>query len=275
MQQRLTEGSEAYESAYETAYSNVSSLFTITRDLNYLAGRGIPSAFEERHLVAMRYLVTPPISADDLETLTGISSNFSRLRTSSDQWSSVVELLAGRIDKNRFPWTPTARSPEPEEKSAALLSTSTLMAMETVRTSRRSVLRVTQETSAATALRESGYQEVRRRRISSRADFPAAGEFCLETSVGSKRADIALVTRQGRAYAVECKASNSAVNSFKRLNREAISSAQSWLHEFSGQVQPAVILAGVFRPANVMAAQASDLEIYWSHDMPRFVRSLG
>ena len=69
-----------------------------------------------------------------------------------------------------------------------------------------------------------------------------------------------------RAMPVECKASNSAVNSFKRINHEAAGKARAWLTGFGRrQIIPVAVVSGVFSPANLETAQSEGLTIIWSH----------
>lgn len=64
---------------------------------------------------------------------------------------------------------------------------------------------------------------------------------------------------------IECKVSNSAVNSFKRINHEAAGKARDWISGFGQrQVIPAAVIAGVFNPANLATAQYEGLTIYWN-----------
>ena len=76
---------------------------------------------------------------------------------------------------------------------------------------------------------------------------------------------------------VECKSSNSAVNSFKRINHEAVGKARAWLDEFgSRQIVPSAVIDGVFSPSNIETAQAEGLTIIWSHrleDLTGFIES--
>lgn len=76
---------------------------------------------------------------------------------------------------------------------------------------------------------------------------------------------------------VECKASNSAVNSFKRVNHEAAGKARAWLAGFGRhQIVPCAVIGGVFNPANLDTAQAEGLAIIWSHrlqDLAVFIES--
>ena len=84
--------------------------------------------------------------------------------------------------------------------------------------------------------------------------------------LGETRADIVVRLHDYRAMAIECKASNSAVNSFKRVNHEAAGKARNWITGFGKrQTVPAAVIDGVFSPANLEAAQDDGLAIIWSH----------
>ena len=76
---------------------------------------------------------------------------------------------------------------------------------------------------------------------------------------------------------LECKVSNSAVNSFKRINHEAAGKARAWLAGFGNrQTMPGAVISGVFNPANLETAQAEGLAIIWSHrlsDLTDFIES--
>lgn len=107
---------------------------------------------------------------------------------------------------------------------------------------------------------------------------PAAGEFCGESRLGDKRADLVVGLADGRVMPIECKASNSAVNSFKRINHEAVGKAHTWLTGFGSlQVVPVAVISGVFNPSNLETAQDDGLALFWSHrlaDLADFVNSL-
>lgn len=74
---------------------------------------------------------------------------------------------------------------------------------------------------------------------------------------------------------VECKSSNSAVNSFKRINHEAVGKARAWLAGFGGrQIVPVAVISGVFNPTNLETAQTEGLALIWSHrldDLAEFI----
>lgn len=67
---------------------------------------------------------------------------------------------------------------------------------------------------------------------------------------------------------IECKVSNSSLNSVKRLNNDAAVKADVWQRDFGlRQVVPSAVLAGVYRLANLLEAQERGLAIFWSHDL--------
>jgi hypothetical protein len=77
--------------------------------------------------------------------------------------------------------------------------------------------------------------------------------------------------------AIECKVSNSATNSVKRLNNDAAVKAEYWLKMFgTSQVVPTAVLSGVFKVLNLEQAQERGLALCWSHDLDKlgeFIRS--
>ena len=115
-------------------------------------------------------------------------------------------------------------------------------------------------------LRDIDFTEVSPRDMPLLDAAPAPGEFCGESKLGDTRADLVVRLYDRRAMPVECKASNSAVNSFKRLNHEAVGKARAWLAGFGGrQIVPCAVISGVFNPANLETAQAEGLALVWSH----------
>ena len=85
-------------------------------------------------------------------------------------------------------------------------------------------------------------------------------------SRGSDNADLIVRLDDDRLLAIECKGSNSEINSRKRLNKEAVHNARAWLGRFgSDQVVPAVALQGVFNARYVAEAQETPMAIFWGH----------
>jgi hypothetical protein len=67
---------------------------------------------------------------------------------------------------------------------------------------------------------------------------------------------------------LECKVSNSTLNSIKRLNNDAAVKAVEWVRDFGSRgVVPAAILSGVFKRAHLEYAQERGLSLFWAHDL--------
>lgn len=65
---------------------------------------------------------------------------------------------------------------------------------------------------------------------------------------------------------IECKVSNSATNSVKRLNNDAAAKAEAWLKDFgTRQVVPTAVLGGVYKLRNLEDAQDRRLALFWAH----------
>lgn len=229
-------------------------------------------------LTAFRYLAAPPVSEDDLKTLAETTLSASALRSNPAEARRVRDVVLHVIDPHRFPWIKEGRDPSPHERDRAVLASAALVAARKVETARRSDAKKKQEQTVRAALRDIGYEEAAPRDIPTLDHAPGPGEFCGESKLGDTRADLVICLHDRRAMALECKVSNSAVNSFKRINHEAAGKARSWLAGFGHrQTVPAAVIGGVFNPANLETAQAEGLAIFWSHrlsDLTAFIESI-
>jgi hypothetical protein len=96
------------------------------------------------------------------------------------------------------------------------------------------------------------------------------GEFCGESIVGGDKADVVLRLNDTRLMLIECKVSNSAVNSFKRINHEAAGKARKWLSSFgTAHLVPTAVISGVFNINNLLRAQEDGLTLFWAHDLKK------
>ena len=106
---------------------------------------------------------------------------------------------------------------------------------------------------------------------------PNPGEFCGETRLAGKRADVVVRLRDSRVMPIECKVSNSAVNSYKRVIHDTGGKAVNWYRALGdAQVIPAAVLSGVFSPANLEDVQDNiRVALFWQHrlkDLADFVK---
>lgn len=225
--------------------------------------------------MAFRYLTAPPISEDDLKTLADAKLSPTALRRDPDSARRVRETVLHILDPKRFPWIAEGRNHREAERTIAIVASATLATAQKVQTKRRNDAKSDQEEAVKQLLRDMDLTEVGRRDIPFLPDAPAPGEFCPESKLGDSRADIVVGLYDRRVMALECKVSNSEVNSVKRVNREAAGKARAWIAAFGQrQIVPAAVLSGVFKPNNLATAQRDGLALFWLHrldDLKTFI----
>ena len=228
---------------------------------------------------AFRYLSAPPISKDDLETLAATSLSPTAAGDELRR-ARLLEVMRAVLDPRRFPWIAAGRSPRPHELKAAALATSTLIASQRVQTLRRGDEGAMVEGAVKGLLVGMGWQLASARPLGGVQnllnDSPPPRSFLTQVNLGADNADVLIRLDDGRLLAIECKGSNSEINSRKRLNKEAAQNARAWLQRFGSQVVPGVALQGVFNPRYVIEAQDTPLVVFWGHrleDLRRFVEA--
>lgn len=274
--ERFQEPLELYVEHLDECLGTVEELVELTVDLAELRPRAAEVVADARYIEALRFLAGPFISVDDLRVIAQTSIAPTALRADPEAAARVVDTVLAGLDRRRFPWVGEGRLPGEDEKAAAALATASLMATERARTLRRNEARMVQESAVADALRRAGLREVDAPRvIRTLEEAPGPGEFCTERTFGDRKADLVVGLWDRRRMPLECKASNSATNSYKRVNHEAASKAETWLQDFGrSQVVPAAVLSGVFKRANLEDAQARGLTLLWAHrldDLPDWI----
>lgn len=273
---RMQEPLEAYLEAFDRYRAAVEDLLEMTVDLSQLGKLAIEVVSEPALLEALRYLAGPPVSADDLRVLTESSLAPSKLRRDPEASRRVVETVLMGLDRNRFPWVAEDREPTENERAAAAMASAALIASRRVMTDRAGEANQAQEREVADALVDAGMARVDARSIRALDEAPARGEFCGESLLGRRKADLVVRLWDGRAMPIECKVSNSSLNSIKRVNNDAAVKAGIWLDDFGKlQVVPAAVLAGVYKQAHLLSAQDRGLAIFWSHDLGELAGFVG
>ena len=214
----------------------------------------------------LRYLAGPPISADDLKVLAETSLAPGRLAKDAEAAKRVIDTIRQAIDPVRFPWIHEHRKPNAAETAAAILASAAMLTKQRVQTDRANESKGAQEAAVKAFLLGMQFKDVPPRDIGTLAAAPASGEFCGESYVGTRKADVVVRLHDGRLMPLECKVSNSSTNSVKRLNNDAAAKASTWTREFGTiQVVPAAMLSGVFKIHNLEQAQDANLTIFWAH----------
>lgn len=273
---RMEEPLEEYLEAFDGYQGVVEELLESTVDLKQLDTQLIEVVTNEELMRALRYLPGPPISEDDLKTLADAVLTPSRLRADPNMAKSIAEVILNGLDRRRFPWVTEDREPTEAERSAAVLASAALLATSKAATRRRNEDKEFQENQVMDALESAGLKRVAARDIPVLSAAPAPGEFCAESKLGTRKADIVVGLWDRRVMPVECKVSNSSTNSIKRLNNDAAVKAVSWKHDFGTvQVVPVAVLSGVYKLHNLQDAQTRGLTIFWAHDLDRLMNWIG
>jgi hypothetical protein len=272
-QERMEEPLEAYLGFFDEYLGTVEDLLETSVDLAQLDTTIGQVLADKKLLEAFRYLAGPPISDDDLKVLSEAASfSKKRLKEEPEIAQRALDVVRDVLDRRRFPWVKENREPTEAEKAAAVTASAALIANSKTGTLRRNKGQKEQEALVRQGLLDRKFEELKRRKVVTLGDAPAAGNFCPESLLGGTRADFLVGLWDKRVMAIECKVSNSSVNSYKRLNHEATGKAVSWLTTFgTNGVVPVAVLSGVYNLANLVDAQARGLTLFWAHDLDQLL----
>lgn len=223
--ERLREPVEQYLEVFDGYAASVRSLLSETGNLSRLTYTSSETLTDPDLLEALRYLTGPPISADDLKTLADASLAPNKLRDDAAMAARVIDTILASLDTKRFPWVAEGRPPRDHELGAAAMASASLMATQRVQTNRRNQAKTDQEGAVKAYLADIGLTEVESREINTHGEAPPPGSFCGECLFGHRKADIVVQLHDGSLMPIECKVSNSATNSVKRLNNDAAAKA--------------------------------------------------
>jgi hypothetical protein len=265
--------SDSWSTHYNSARKKFELLFDKLSDLNVggISDTNLAEAYGLGLGEAIRYLAGPPISDDDLQVIADVDSIAPGILSSNPEALRKVFRVIGRvIDPYRFPWMGSCTSPTSQQREAALIASSVLLAAQRIATERRMGGKDLQEAKVKDYLQSVGLTQVPPAAINTIVRGPQTMQFCGECKLGERKADVVARLHDTRLLALECKVSNSATNSVKRLNNDAAVKAEYWLKQFgTSQVVPAAMLSGVFNVMNLTQAQTRGLALFWAHDLGR------
>lgn len=221
----------------------------------------------------MRNTDRPTVSEDDFKNLSGAgTSSASRFRD-GELAEATLDYLARNINTDVFPWVASGMEPTDEQRHAACVAIAALVADQKTKTYMRGGSSKAQENIVReTLVSECGMSPVEGHDFRLSADGPARGQvFERETKVAGTKADIVLGLFDGRIMCLECKVSNSEVNSFKRLNHEAVDKVFKWRAAFGEQCVSGAVLQDCFKTANLVSAQDAGAFLFWSSDLSPLV----
>lgn len=262
---RLNERDPEYLRHFDESHRMLVELFEQTNDLITLGDPAALAARTDLILDIGRFTAGPPVSADDFWTLLGKEG---KTLTRPDV-IRAVGLLQLLTDVRRFPWIRAQRPPTNEERTVAIVATASLRAVERARTGRRLSEPARQENGVVDALVKAELQSVDRVTRPDH-DLPP-GTFKKGVKFEGKQCDILVRLFDERFLALECKSSNSAVNSVKRLN-DISEKEKVWRDARGNKVVTAGVLAGVFTLSDLRKAQEEKrLFFFWEHDLDKLI----
>lgn len=270
---RLDEPLADYNTKYPTAsaaaeavVNALSTLISLPTDRTLVADL----VGNKEKYAALRSLAATPISTDDLQTLLRSKVNKTALRSNQTLADNLSQLLTSCLDPHRFPWVEASRAATAIELEKAKLATAVLTAVSAVQAGRRGDERKALEGRVNDVLVRAGFTKVTKPKggIQLPTQAPKPGEYMVNCKFGEHNADFVIGLWDGRVLAIECKASNSEVNGYKRLNKEVVVDAGDWIRKFGENfVVAAAALRGVFKADNVEQAQNQRVYLFWWHRM--------
>lgn len=250
-----------YDTFMPEAIAKVTRLMDQTDDLTTLAG-GAALLANPLLVTPLRALAGPAISESDFATRSGVSG---RLTTAKAE--AAAAFLLGRLSRFLAPWmfeTPIRR-PTEAERSSAIKSGANVIANQMTATAQRKIAGRSQEASVHALLESEGYTKVTPRDVLTLQP----GEFCGEVRVDTKKSDVTVCKWNGDLTFIECKVTNSGVNSVKRLadclDKHTVWAA--WGIENGRTIQTAAMLSGVINMVTLNGAQDRGLFLFWDHDL--------
>ena len=97
---------------------------------------------EDDLLMALRYLGAPPISADDLKTLSGANLAWTQIQADPAKAAAIRDVILAILDPKRYPWVKEKRKPTKIEIEKAILAATVTASSQRVQTKRRSDERI-------------------------------------------------------------------------------------------------------------------------------------
>jgi hypothetical protein len=273
------EGADSVGEATDWAVSlaeirlQVVATLAASRDL-----RDLRSALEAdgRHMLIFRHLLAPPKSQDQFKLLCDSWSKGSE-KSGRPQKPEVVravsEVLAQWMDRKIAPWLVAKRDPTEVERELLVERVISFIAPKMTETQKRNRLSAKQESAVVELLKSLGWTQLPSVTIDTRASVPPKHfmnktRFATATTT-AQEVDIACGFKASYVAAMECKVTNDATNSVKRVN-DVLKKAAAWKSHWGSFVETAALLQGVIKPEDVQRLTDEGVKVFWSHDLDAF-----
>jgi hypothetical protein len=240
--------------------------------------RGVSAALQQSgcHMLVLRHLMAPPTSQDQFALICPIwskSSENSGAPVIAHKADEIAERFAEWRSSRLTPWLKTQRPPSLREVSSLMTAVAPLIAEKRVATARRNRLARLQEDGLMERLLARGWKLLSSRTIDKQGAIEP-GQFMHKARFASSKkgraeVDVAIGLTDKLVLALECKVTNDETNSVKRIN-DVLKKAVAWREHWGSFIQPAALLQGVIKRADVERLLEADVEVFWSHRLDLF-----
>lgn len=230
------------------------------------------------HMLIFRHLLAPPKSQDQFKLLcdawSKASENSGRPQT-TEAVRAVSAVLAQWMDREIAPWLTANREPTKVERELLIERVISFIAPKLSDTQKRNRLSAEQESAVVELLKSLGWIQLPSVTIDTRAAVPPKHfmnktRFATATTT-AQEVDIACGFSGSYVAAMECKVTNDATNSVKRVN-DVLKKASAWKDHWGSFVETAALLQGVIKPEDVQRLTDNGVKVFWSHDLDTFAK---
>lgn len=158
--ERVSEPLEQYLSYYQESREAIETILELTVDLQDVRQHAVDILSDSYLVDTVRYLASPPISRDDLETVADVTLAPTLLTQMPDRAERLLDVILMGLDRERFPWLGEGRDATEAERNTAIVSTAAMRAFRQVETWRRNEGKNSQEQSVTNFLiQQVGYEK--------------------------------------------------------------------------------------------------------------------
>lgn len=253
------------------AFAQLAETLRATRYL-----QNVPGALEQSgaHTSALRRMLAPPMSQDQFAIL---CSSYSKGREKSGspidpvKAAEVAKTFLAWRDKRLTRWLDEGRPPSRNEVRILMEAVALRIVDQKLLSDKRTSHADRQEQAVVDTLEKLGWN----RKTSSLLEMPqdlAAGDFMRKTrcaTTGAPR-EVDIACGLGKTIvAMECKVSNDATNSIKRID-DILQKERGWTSKWAGFIETAAMLQGVIEYKDVSRLLERDVLVFWSHRPEEF-----
>ena len=229
------------------------------------------------HTAAFRHLLAPPKSQDQFKLLCSAWSKSTEKTgkgLSEEVAIDVATAIERRLDVSITPWRAAKRPPSAAERSLVVERVISSIAPKATDTAKRNRLSNAQEQAVVKLLLTNKWTQLPSTEIDHRGVVPER-HFMHKTrfataTTSAQEVDIACGLRGSIVAAMECKVTNDATNSVKRIN-DVLKKAAAWKIHYGTFVKTAALLQGVIKPSDVQRLTDEGIQVFWSHDLNLFL----